>query len=134
MAETQYFSMGKGTAAIFQGGIQYSTGVATGYLIDQVFTLLDGKLDPEGSPLKKTALMIAQAGVTGLAMSIVIPYIHEAGGTNYRDPAGGYLLAIGLFHGQPKFAARSKAVIGSLIETVEEVADPQNPRVESESE
>lgn len=131
---TSYYSMGKGTAAIFQGGVQYSTGVATGYLIDQVFTLLDGQLDPEGSPWKKTLLMVAQAGVTGLAMSIVIPYIHENGGSTYQDPTGGYLLAIGLFHGQPKFSTRSKAVIGSLIEVVEEVADPKNTRVDQDSE
>lgn len=130
MAETTYYSMGKGTAAVFQGGLQYTTGVATGYLIDQVFTLVDGKVDPEGTPWKKTLLMVAQAGVTGLAMSIVIPYIHDAGGSQYRDPTGGYLLAIGLFHGQPKFASRSKAVVGSLIETVEEVSDPENPRME----
>lgn len=116
--------MGKGTAAIFQGGVQYSTGIATGYLIDQLFTLIDGKFDPTGTPWKKTLLMLAQAGVTGVALSVIIPYIHNNPGEQYRDPTGGYLLAIGLFHGQPKFGSRAKMVVGSLIDTVEEVANP----------
>ena len=132
MAETTYFSMGKGSAAVFQGGVQYSAGVATGYLIDQIFTLVDGKLDPEGSPWKKTALMVAQAGVTGLALSVILPYIHDGATSNYRDPTGGYLLAIGIFHGQPKFSTRSKAVVGSLIETIEEFSDPQAVRTAEE--
>jgi len=123
---TTYFSLNRTSAAVFQGGIQYSTGVAAGYLIDQVFTLIDTKWDPEGTAWKKAVLMLAQAGVTGLSLSFILPYIHDNGtsAVSYRDPTGGYLMAMGLFHGQPKFSQRSKLLVGGLIEKVEEISNP----------
>lgn len=122
MAEN-YYSIGPTAASIVQGGGQYSIGVTTGYLIDQLFSMLGKNLDKEGNPFKQFLLMIGQAGVNGVALRFVLPYLHgDSPSTGYRDPTGGYLLAIGMLHGQPTFGSRAKGLIGGLIEAIEDMA------------
>lgn len=124
MAEANnYYSIGPTAASIIQGGGQYTIGVSAGYLIDQMFSMLGKNLDPEGNPFKQFLLLIGQAGVTGLAVRFIIPYLHgDKPGSGYRDPTGGYLLAVGIIHGQPTFGSRAKGLIGGAIETIEDLA------------
>lgn len=124
MAETNYYSIGPTAASIIQGGGQYTVGVTTGYLIDQMFSMLGKNVDPEGNPFKQFLLLIGQAGVTGLAVRFIIPYLHgdSPSSSSYRDPTGGYLLAVGIIHGQPTFGSRAKGLIGGAIESIEEIA------------
>lgn len=112
-------------ASVMQGGVQYTTGITSGYLIDQAFTLIGKQFD---HPVSHLLLMVFQAGVNGLALRFVLPYIHGEGMSNsYQDPTGGYLMAMGLIHGQPVFAEKSKAFISGLIETVEEKFEKPAP-------
>ena len=121
--DKNYYAISPEFAALMQGSVQYTTGVATGYLIDQAFSVLTSMIE---SPATNTALMIVQAGINGLALRFILPYLHgeERLEQQYIDPTGGYLMAMGLFHGQPKLAEKSRVVIGGLIDMVEERFDP----------
>lgn len=120
-----YYQIGPEFASIMQGGVQYTSGITTGYLVDQTFTLLGKQFD---HPVSHLFLMVLQAGVNGLALRFLLPYIHgDTMRSAYQDPTGGYLMAMGLIHGQPMFAEKSKAFISGLIETVEDKFKKPSP-------
>lgn len=112
-----YYSIGPEFASLIQGGMQYSVGVTTGYLIDQTFSSWSKRYE---SPFAHLALMVLQASANGLALRFILPYLHGTAVNAIRDPTGGYLLAMGLIHGQPVFATKSQAFVGTLIEQVEQ--------------
>jgi hypothetical protein len=118
MASESLLNMNQGTASLIQGSSQYTVGLFSGLLIDWTFVHLTP--EPHNIPLRLLKLL-SQAGLNGLLLSYLIPWLHPTGIDTYRDPTGGYLLAFGLLHGQPTFYREAKELTTSILEVYEEV-------------
>lgn len=104
--------LGDNAVSILQALNQYVTGLTGGYLVD---LLIDQIHVEEDNLAGKIGKQLLQAALNGVALHYMIRYVHGPSPTaSYRDPTGGYMLALGLIQAQPGFMHNGKQLFKGL--------------------
>lgn len=123
MAEIAIVSLN--TGALIQSLNQYTVGLLGGYIID---LLMDQVPISADNIYGRLGRQLIQTGLNGIALSYMIQFIHgNRVAPGYRDPTGGYLLAIGLIQAQPSYMKNGKELIQGLSLFIKESIVIQNP-------
>lgn len=104
-------NMSESSAAALQAVNQYTMGMASGYVIDRVCSLIPYTSEELG---KRLARQLLQTVANGVLINFLLKHIHEGAPRNYRDPSGGYMLVVGLMEGQPDYMDNSKGLVKGL--------------------
>lgn len=105
-------NFGTGTQAIVQSVNQYGIGLTGGYVIDLLMNQIP--VEPENIWLR-LARQFLQTAINGISLAVMLNFIHGTNQTGgYRDPTGGYLLAIGLIQAQPGYMKNGKDLAKGL--------------------
>lgn len=106
-------NFGTGTQAIVQSVNQYGLGLTGGYVIDLLMNQLP--VDPENI-WGRLAKQFLQTAINGVSLAFMLKFLHGSGSSlsTYRDPTGGYLLAIGLIQAQPSYMKNGKDLAKGL--------------------
>jgi hypothetical protein len=113
--------LGDNAVAVLQSINQYVTGLTGGYVVD---LLMDQIKVEEDNTYGQIGKQLLQAAINGIALHYMLKYIHgPTPGIAYRDPTGGYMLAIGLIQSQPIFMRNGKQLFTGLRMFIKETLD-----------
>ena len=104
--------LGDNAVSVLQALNQYITGLTGGYLVD---LLIDQIHVDEDNLAGKMGKQLLQAALNGVALHYMLRYVHGPNPiSGYRDPTGGYMLALGLIQAQPTFMHNGKQLFKGL--------------------
>lgn len=110
-------SLNRGTAAMLQAVNQFSIGSISGFLLDWLF--MHWKTDTSNIFIRASKILL-QTAANGYILSYLLPWIHPSQ-SGYRDPTGGYMLAIGLINSQPNYTRSTKEILSAFLELYDEI-------------
>ena len=121
--------MGENAVAILQSLNQYVTGLTGGYVVDLLMDQIKVEEDNISGRIGKQLLQVA---LNGVALHYMLKFLHGTTPSgSYRDPTGGYMLAVGLIQSQQGFMKNGKQLFQGLTLFVQNVTDKNvNPSAE----
>lgn len=114
--------VGPNVVAVVHSTNQYTTGLVGGYLIDQLMNQITLS---EDNIWGRIGRQFIQTALNGIALHYMIKFIHgDNPRSDYSDPTGGYMLAIGLIQSQPSYMRNGKELVIGFTEFLKEMMIP----------